>query len=151
MEENKMKMTAEEVYEKCWAYEGKDTAVMEHLVPYEEIEVNVMHVAGLTVINATPHELNVIQRNGCVLSIQPSGIIPRCASTEEVDQAIGLIDVTKQTLGNVEGLPKDKPGTYYIVSRLVAQASKRWDLLVPGPLVRDDQGRVVGCKGLSRL
>lgn len=145
------KMTKEEMYEKCWAYEGNSTAVMEHLVPYEEVEINVMHVAGITLINATPHALNIVQRNGEVLTIQPSGIVPRCASTEEVDQAIGLIDVTKQTLGNVEGLPKDKPGTYYIVSRLVAQASKRWDLLVPGHLVRDDDGKVIGCKGLSRL
>ena len=99
----------------------------------------------------TPHPLNIVQRDGDVLTVEPSGFIPRCASTEKLDQSIGLIDVTRQTLGEVEGLPDPVPGAFYIVSRLVASAANRPDLLVPGPLVRDDQGRVIGCKGLSRL
>ena len=103
-------------------------------------------------VNMTPHPLNIVQRDGDVLTVEPSGFIPRCASTEKLNQSIGLIDVTRQTLGEVEGLPESLPGAFYIVSRLVASAaSGRDDLLVPGPLVRDDQGRVIGCKGLSRL
>ena len=108
-------------------------------------------VDGVTLLNATPHVLNIVQSDGSVLTLEASGICPRCASSEIVDQAIGLIQVTRQTLGEVEGLPDPVPGLYFIVSRLVASATEREDLLVPGPLVRDDQGRVVGCKGLSRL
>ena len=108
-------------------------------------------IDGVTLLNVTPHPLNIVQRDGSVLTLEASGICPRCSSNEVVDRAIGLIQVTRQTLGHVEGLPDPVPGLYFIVSRLVASAANRPDLLVPGPLVRDDQGRVIGCKGLSRL
>ena len=107
---------------------------------------------GVVLVNLTPHDMNIVQVNGEVLTVAPSGICPRCSSSEVVDGTIGgLIQVTRQTLGEVEGLPESLPATFYIVSRLVASAANRPDLLVPGPLVRDDQGRVIGCKGLSRL
>lgn len=106
---------------------------------------------GIVLVNMTPHALDIIQSDGSTLTVAPSGFVPRCSSTEVVDGAIGLINITKQTLGEVEGLPESLPGTFYIVSRLVASAANRPDLLVPGPLVRDDKGRVIGCKGLSRL
>lgn len=106
----------------------------------------------VTLINATPHPLNIVQRDGSVLTLASSGIVPRCESNEVIDQAIGLIEVTRQTLGHVQGLPDPVPGLYFIVSRLVASAAdNRDDLLVPGSLIRDDQGKVVGCKGLSRI
>lgn len=108
-------------------------------------------VDGVMLVNCTPHPLNIVQRNGETLTVEPSGIVARCASTEVLDQAIGLIDITKQTLGNVEDLPDPVQGVYFIVSRLVASAAKRDDLLVPGALLRDDNGKVIGCKGLSRL
>lgn len=109
-------------------------------------------ISYVTLINATPHPLNIVQRDGSVLTLEASGICPRCESNEIVDRAIGLIDVTRQTLGHVEGLPDPVPGLYFIVSRLVAaSACAREDLLVPGSLIRDDQGKVIGCKGLSRL
>lgn len=109
-------------------------------------------VDGVTLLNATPHVLNIVQRDGSVLTLASSGIVPRCESNEVIDQAIGLIEVTRQTLGHVQGLPDPVPGLYFIVSRLVASAAdNRDDLLVPGSLIRDDQGKVVGCKGLSRL
>lgn len=111
-----------------------------------------MVIDGATLLNATPHPLNIVQRDGSVLTLEASGICPRCSSTDIIDQSIGLIEITRQTLGRVEGLPDPVPGLYFIVSRLVASAAAgRNDLLVPGSLIRDDQGRVVGCKGLSRI
>ena len=107
---------------------------------------------GVVLVNMTPHDLNIVQIDGRILTVAPSGFVPRCASSEVVDGTIGnLIQVTRQTLGEVEGLPDPIPGTYFIVSRLVASATDRDDLLVPGSLIRDDQGKVVGCKGLSRI
>ena len=106
---------------------------------------------GVVLVNMTPHDLNIVQIDGSILTVAPSGWVPRCSSSEEIDGTIGLINITKQTLGDVTGLPESLPGTFYIVSRLVASAANRPDLLVPGPLVRDDKGRVIGCKGLSRL
>lgn len=117
----------------------------------EEIMEKGVVVDGVTLVNATPHPLNIVQTDGTVLTLEGSGVCPRCESNELVDRAIGLIEVTRQTLGNVQGLPDPIPGVYFIVSRLVASATEREDLLVPGQLVRDDQGKVIGCKGLSRL
>lgn len=117
----------------------------------EEIMERATVINGVAFVNATPHALNIVQRDGAVLTIEPSGICPRCSSTEVIDQAIGLIDITKQTLGEVEGLPEEIPGVFFVVSRLVASAAGRNDLLVPGQGIRDDQGRIIGCKGLSRL
>ena len=124
---------------------------MEEKVMKETIKKGIVMAGEIALVNCTPHPLNIVQRDGTVLTIESSGIIPRCASTEEIDRTIGLIDVSRQHLGAVEGLPDPIPGAYFIVSRLVASAAKREDLLVPGALLRDDQGRVVGCKGLSLL
>ena len=52
--------------------------------------------------------------------------------------------------GAVLGLPHPRPGVYYIVSALVlAQVPNRADVFAPGPALRDADGRVVGCVGLS--
>ena len=117
----------------------------------EVMKKGMVAINGVVLVNCTPHPLNIVQRDGSILTINPCGIVPRCSSTEVVNGAIGLIDITKQTLGAVEGLPEEIPGVHLIVSRLVASASGRQDLLVPGALLRDDQGKVIGCKGLSLL
>lgn len=82
-------------------------------------------------------------------SIAPSGIVARCSQSEEIVGAIDGIQITKQTFGEVSGLPAPVEGTYYIVSRLVAQAATgRTDLLVPGPCIKGEDGRPIGCNGL---
>lgn len=102
-------------------------------------------------INCTPHTLNIIVGDE-VVDIAPSGIVPRCSQSEQEIGTLDGIPITKQVFGEVVDLPKPKLDTYYVVSRLVAAACpNRQDLLIPGPLVRDDEGKVIGCKGLSRL
>ena len=57
------------------------------------------------------------------------------------------VSVEVVVFGQVEGLPAPQPGVYYIVSGLVlSAASDRPDLLAPGQPVRDEAGRVIGCK-----
>lgn len=59
------------------------------------------------------------------------------------------IRITSTTYGKVENLPAPAPGMAFVVSGMVASAvSGRNDVFSPGPLVRDDAGRVVGCEGL---
>ena len=54
--------------------------------------------------------------------------------------------------GAVEGLPDPEEGVVWIVSRVVAEAAKeRDDLLVTDDAVRDDQGRIIGCRALARI
>lgn len=51
----------------------------------------------------------------------------------------------------IHTLPEERAGVRYIVSGMVlAAAPRRGDLLAPGDLVRDPQGRVIGCKSLVK-
>lgn len=102
-------------------------------------------------INLTPHVINVVVPSGTI-DIPASGQVARCSQTSKEVCKINDIPVTKQEFGAVEGLPAPQEGTYYLVSRLVAAACpERHDLLIPGPLVRNEAGQPVGCQGLSVL
>jgi len=78
-----------------------------------------------------------------------------CCGAEEVQASSDemnwdIIPLTETVFGEVEGLPEYKKGTYYIVSSLVAQACPdRSDLLIVNETVRDEQGRICGCKSFS--
>lgn len=102
------------------------------------------------IINCTPHRIDIAREDGSILSIEPSGIVPRCSQSEKKLLSLNGIAITKQTFGEVVNLPEEKPGVFMVVSRMVAAAVKgRKDLLVPGPLVRDENGQPCGCRGLS--
>ena len=104
----------------------------------------------MQIINCTPHQIDVIREDGTVLSIKASGIVPRCSQTEVKVTSIDGIAITRQTFGEVVNLPEERPEVFLVVSRMVAAAVKgRKDLLVPGPLVRDEKGQPCGCRGLS--
>lgn len=104
----------------------------------------------MQLVNCTPHEINIVREDGTILTIAPSGIVPRCTQRAETICSLDGIAVTKQVFGEVYDLPESKPGVYLVVSRLVGAAIRdRKDLLVPGPMVRGADGRPVGCKGLS--
>ena len=105
--------------------------------------------------NFTPHQITTLTAEGDSLTISSDGVA-RCQQTEKFVKNIVYTDypikVTKQTFGKVEGLPEPKKGVVLIVSRIVAAACPtRNDLVIPGPLVRDEDGKPSGCKGLSIL
>lgn len=100
--------------------------------------------------NCTPHALNIVNADGKTVTIQPCGIVPRCSQNETEVGVIEGITVTKQEFGEVVDLPEPQDCVFLVVSRLVASAClDRRDLLIPGPLLRDESGKVIGCKGLS--
>lgn len=71
-----------------------------------------------------------------------------------LDTEYGPVQVYQATPGPVEGLPEPDPAcrVRYIVSRVVAEAARgRADLLIPDDTVRDEQGRIIGCRALARL
>ena len=104
----------------------------------------------IKIINCTPHEINVVKEDGSILTIEASGIVPRCTQAEAHVASVNGIAVTKQVFGEVINLPESQPETFLVVSRLVASAAKgRKDLLVPGPMIRGEDGRPCGCRGLS--
>ena len=105
-------------------------------------------------INLCPHTIDILDEAGfTALTVAPSGTVARVSQREE---AVNFPDipcrVTRQVFGEVVDLPDATPGVAFIVSRLVAAACpERKDLLIPGPLVRDESGNPVGCWGLSIL
>lgn len=102
--------------------------------------------------NLTSHAINVFVEGEERLILPPSGVIARCSQREEIIDEIAGIPVTRQTFGEVVDLPAPEDGTYLVVSRLVAAACpERTDLLCPGPMVRGENGRPVGCNGLAKV
>ncbi|AXH95958.1 hypothetical protein DV701_07330 [Ornithinimicrobium avium] len=52
--------------------------------------------------------------------------------------------------GSTTGLPAPEEGVVYLVSRLMAMAIERDDVVFPFDEHRDEQGRVDGCRALAR-
>ena len=110
----------------------------------------------MKIINLTPHE--VVLDNGFVhISFPPSGTVARIVPVTErgvleYSLAAGVkikSPVHQAPQVRVMNLPKEKKGTFYIVSSYVAQAIKRKDLLAPltdGTATRDEMGKVMSVK-----
>ena len=102
------------------------------------------------IVNLTPHRLNIQDLTGDFVVIPPSGTIARVkVSLEETAVLDPGVQIYSATYGEVENLPEPKPGVSYVVSGLVAAAAPRPDVFSPGDLIRDDEGKPVGCRGLK--
>lgn len=106
--------------------------------------------------NLTPHAVTMLLDNNQQIIIPPSGQLARVTShTVAVGEVLcdgKKIPVTGTSYGEVEGLPAPSEGTIYIVSSLVASRCKeRTDVFIPNESVRDDQGRIIGCRSLGRV
>ena len=102
----------------------------------------------IEVINCTPHDITIM--NGKKIVIEASGIVARVSTTISPSGMIGNIPLSETKFGEVENLPEPKKGIRYIVSRMIREACpNRHDLLVPGECVRDEEGKIIGCKSLS--
>lgn len=84
-------------------------------------------------------------------TFEPSGTIARLS--EKVTPVISIdgVPIVKREFGNLQGLPQEQADTMYIVSIVVQDAlrGKRSDLLCPTDFVRDEAGRIIGCRALS--
>lgn len=103
----------------------------------------------VTFVNLTPHEVRIKVGEDEIV-VPPSGTIARCAERRIEMPPLGSVPVTRAEYGAVAGLPAPQPDTIYIVSSLVLDtAPDRADIFAPGPAIRDAEGRIVGCAGLS--
>lgn len=109
----------------------------------------------LKVYNLTPHDLNIIDSDGNVTVIPKSGAVARVGTTEVLVGRLGQIEVVQRHFGDVDwgfDMPQMKKDTAYVVSSLVASAvGDRHDILVPGNLVRNNEGQPIGCQGLAMV
>ena len=104
--------------------------------------------------NFTPHNVVVVVDEAATIVI-PSEGIARVTETKTVAPSIdvdgAIIETFTSSFGEVENLPPREEGVMIIVSALVASAAKdRNDLIVPGDLVRDASGNIIGCKSFRR-
>ena len=105
------------------------------------------------IVNLTPHDIHLYRGDELVEKIKSSGIA-RVNVRSEIIGEINGFPISKNFYGEITGLPDPLPGIYYVVSALVAQAAaglKRSDLLVVNDTVRDEEGRIVGCRGFARV
>ena len=109
-------------------------------------------------VNLTPHPIGFVdQTDTPILTVPTTAVARVSAQTTTVGHFIinGVqIPRTHTVYGQVEGLPDPTPGVIYIVSGMIvsalaSQGIHRDDLLVPGQQVRDEQGRVIGCRSLD--
>lgn len=116
----------------------------------------------IAIVNMTPHDVTIVDANGAQVRVFPrSGLIIRCQSKTKVIGDLDGIPMTRTAYGTLTvvdshndiefELPERGEGIFYIVSSLVAQAAKRDDFLVPSESVRDEAGRIVGCKSLGLI
>lgn len=104
-----------------------------------------------TIINLTPHTVNIFSPEGHIMMDYPaSGQIARVSMQDAPAGELEGIPLVVKKAGGVVGLPAPAEGTFYIVSGLIQSAlPSRDDLLVPDDLVRDNEGRVIGCRRFS--
>lgn len=107
----------------------------------------------MDLVNLCRHEIRIYDRSGSVLlhRLASAGV----CTVEEVSTVVGScggIPVVAKHYGAVRGLPARRPGTVYVVGRVVAQvlAGARDDVLAPDTGlsgVRDRRGRIIGVTG----
>lgn len=112
-------------------------------------------------LNYTPHTINLHAGPG----VQPIESLGEARAAEITTLSTDLptdpfgdcgmcvhVPLAHKRYGDVTGLPESRPDTLYIVSTLIQQACpERSDLVSPDGIIRDDAGRVIGCRGFYRL
>lgn len=58
------------------------------------------------------------------------------------------IPIQRTVVQDLEGLPEPQPDVYLIVPGILVGTLPREDLVSPDDYVRDQQGRILGCRGL---
>jgi len=99
-------------------------------------------------VNLTPHTLN-IHSNGNVTDIAPSGEIARVSTSYNHTNTVAGINVYSCVYGDINDLPEPQDNKIFVVSGVVKSAvPNREDVMSPGELIRDENGKPIGSNGL---
>ncbi len=123
-----------------------------------------------SIINLTPHAVNIVGKDGSIKTFEPSGYVLRL---QEVVEEISPIDAIPRVKKRLEGVDAEslnfflenvldglglleavKNGDitpYFVVSLAVAQAARGFGFLVPDDLVRDEEGKILGARRLAYI
>ena len=105
-------------------------------------------------INLTPHPIDIFDDDRKVLTIPSSGMV-RLSENVSLEETVTLnnveVKIYKKSYGSAS-LPEPQEGTYFIVSLPVALAfPERSDFIIANDIVRDENGRIVGCRSFARM
>lgn len=120
----------------------------------ESVKVNVGGVV-MEFANYTPHDIVIYKLDGKTpaVTVPKTGVFIRVAElvTPIIEGDVALLRVERDPQ-SIEGLPEKVDGRVLIVSDIAYHAARalgREDVVRTGPAVRDDSGRIIGCKGLA--
>ena len=109
----------------------------------------------MTIINLTPHPINIIDEEGNIIKVFESAGVARATQEDAEIGTLEGIPIIEPEFGELIGLPEYSQGTYYIVSAITAKAASlsgrsTRDLLLTGKTVRNSDGQIIGCQALAR-
>ena len=124
-----------------------------------------MEVKMTQIHNMTPHVITIVV-DGVSVSFPSEGVIRAAQKDVKVDEVVTdlkieagsagfTIPVFSSTFGAPEGVPENLDGIY-IVSSLAFQSLKAAGMpmehfVVPSGTIRDESGKIIGCKGFARI
>lgn len=113
----------------------------------------------------TPHVITIVV-DGVSVSFPSEGVIRAAQKDVKVDEIVTDLDlgnssagftipVFSSTFGAPEGVPENLDGIY-IVSSIAFQSLKAAGMpmeyfVVPSGTIRDESGKIIGCKGFTRI
>lgn len=114
------------------------------------------NVGAVALVNLTPHPVTLYSGDVPGPSWPPTGRFARVIESRgPVDTVLtdrGQVPVVGMSYApQIADLPEPVLGTAFLVSRVLAAAVARTDLLFPADEVRDETGRIVGCRFLGRF
>lgn len=109
----------------------------------------------MTIINLTPHPINIIDEEGNIIKVFESAGVARATQEDAEIGTLEGIPIIETEFGEPIGLPEYSQGTYYIVSAITAKAASlsgrnTRDLFLTGKTVRNSDGQIIGCQALAR-
>lgn len=109
-------------------------------------------------LNLTPHALKVRTLDGTYITIAPDErgaarvvydrLPPEQTNIDGHEISVAVAGAPREIIG----LPEAEEDVVLIVAKAVADAAPahRGDIMSPGRLIRDEDGTVIGCDGLTR-
>jgi hypothetical protein len=112
-----------------------------------------------TIVNLTPHPINLYWDNGSGYKEEgetiPSSGFARAKQTSKTTGSLNGYPVKKVEFGGSEGMPAPIPGVNFVVSEITARALKAEgrteDIFIVTDLVRDENGRIIGCESFAKI
>ena len=115
--------------------------------------MNTTETTTIKIINMTPHAVVMYKDGQVAMTFESQGVARARQSDETVGTLLGF-DTVRSVFGACEGLPDFVEGTFVVVSAITGNAAKASgrrtdDLLLTSGLVRDEDGKILGCTAFA--